>query len=614
MNTVASKVYNEPRIQFRWYWIPLVLLGCLLLALIFVDSSQLPEGLRLIASWIGQVVTIVVEFSSLNYPLVLVTIAFVAYFPCSVFAYRKYQVPTRVGQLSKDFKFLFVEDSKLLTKEFKNSLSPDSFVWHVTLAMFITFIGTWLLLNKPDGFKDFATENTVQAMRYGFLGAYLYSIQLIYRRYTTLDLQPAVFMYCSLTLIAGLVFNYVAFETITDVTGASSNSGAGVTAGISAIVAFSLGYFPALAITWFNKLAFAGLGVTKRHNNEKPLSLIEGISQFHESRLRDNGIDNVQNLATADIRALLLNTTFSAQEVIDWIDQAILLVYLDKESITHFRDVGIRALSDFNASWNRITARPDDKNAIAELSQELKTSPMKLEILADAMTIGPNVHYVGQYWGQVSAVTEQKRQIHREEMLHRIQKLGESQYHPGSREQTLDPELKDFLRKGRYRGEDWKQFFETPEDLLGLAFGLQMIQKYSKACEVYEEILKTEPENIPALSNLAFVSMQDPEKTNEDVEDLADKGIAIANRVDNLNPESHALLFQTKAEMLKQSNDFEGALKYLQTAYEIDNLSDYSKQILADQINELNQALKEPDDIATTLSATSENAEKIKSG
>jgi tetratricopeptide (TPR) repeat protein len=616
MNGFFSRADEGKAHRFHWGWILLVVFGGFLLAVQFVGMSQFREGVQPILEWVGQALVVAWTFISTEGPLVLVTLAFVAYFPLAVFAYAKYQAPTRIRQLEKDFRLLFGDKFGAPENEFRLSLSRGNFGWHVALAMFITFIGTWLLLKEPKSFQPFATEPTVQAMRYGFLGAYLFSAQLIYRRYTTRDLQPAVFMYCSLTLIAGFIFNYVAFETVIDVTGPSQNQVTGVTAGISAIVAFSLGYFPALAITWFNKLAFAGLGVTERHKNEKALSLIEGISQFHETRLRDSGIDNVQNLATADIRALLLNTTFSAQEVIDWIDQAILLVYLDEKSIVHFRQSGIRALSDFLSTWEKIQSLPTDENGLTEFSQEVKTNPTKLKILADVMAIGPNVHYVGRYWSEVHKLTEQRRQIlteqHRIEMKRSFQRLGESQFRGDSRDQTLDPEMRDFLKEARYRGEEGEKLLETSDELFGLAFGLQITQKYSKAYEVYRRILELEPENIAALSNLAFVSLSIPDTPTDDIENLADRGLEIASRIDKVHPENFALLYQTKAETRLRRDDIDSALINLKLASALDNLSEYSKQLVDDKINKLTRPIEDQNDTMTTFTDTAVDNDKVK--
>ena len=220
-------------------------------------------------------------------------------------------------------------------------------------AVLATMLGLSLFIsNKENIWADLeilkSSPYTLKAMQFGFLGAYIFSVQLVYRRYTTFDLQPIVALNCTLTMIAGIVFNFVAFEAINALNGAQES---GLTNGVLPIVAFSLGYFPYLAIRWFNRVGYTALGVQQTQVNALPLRLIDGIGQFHETRLRDEGIDNVQNLASVAIEELLINTRFSAPEVIGWVDQAILYLYLDLNDIEIFRRGGIRTFSDLRDYW-----------------------------------------------------------------------------------------------------------------------------------------------------------------------------------------------------------------------------------------------------------------------
>ncbi|MBI2477465.1 MAG: hypothetical protein HYV60_02070 [Planctomycetia bacterium] len=173
--------------------------------------------------------------------------------------------------------------------------------------------------------------NTLRGMQLGFLGAYVYCLNLVYRRYTTRDLAPYVYLSCAVGLIAGMAFNYVAFTAITNIaaTGSLPAEFTGVGAGASAILAFSLGFFPNLAIRWFGRLSRTSVHERQRRSDALPLALIDGISELHESRLRDEGIDNVQNLAAADIQDLVEKTPYTAQEIVEWVDQAVLYLYVD---------------------------------------------------------------------------------------------------------------------------------------------------------------------------------------------------------------------------------------------------------------------------------------------
>src|SRR5690606_18867410 len=114
------------------------------------------------------------------------------------------------------------------------------------------------------------------------------------------DLQPHVYLFCAIGLIAGMVFNFVAFTAIVSMATptlppaeAKQVAFQGVGAGAAAILAFSLGYFPNLAIRWFSRISKTSLHERQRRSDALPLLLIDGISELHESRLKDEGIDNI---------------------------------------------------------------------------------------------------------------------------------------------------------------------------------------------------------------------------------------------------------------------------------------------------------------------------------
>ena len=250
-----------------------------------------------------------------NSAAIRVLVVAAAVFPISAIAYQIFQRETQLIELQQDFELLGIMRrdraagiSGDLARRYSEIYNPWNFAIHSTLVVLLALLGCSLFFWPPA--TTYLDEKTLQAMRYGFLGAYVFSVQLLYRRYTTLDLQPTVYLNCAITLIAGLVFNYTAFQAVGKLLGGDGNAApaTGAAAGIEAIVAFSLGYFPYLAIAWFNQLAHAALSRRERRSDSLQLGLIDGISQLHETRLRDEGIDNIQNLASARIDELLLNT------------------------------------------------------------------------------------------------------------------------------------------------------------------------------------------------------------------------------------------------------------------------------------------------------------------
>jgi hypothetical protein len=86
---------------------------------------------------------------------------------------------------------------------------------------------------------------------------------------------------------------------------------------------------------------------------------------WHETRLEEEDIENVQNMATADIVDLLVDTRIPAGRVIDWIDQAILLTQLGPDEATN---------SD-PSSARRILARHGIRTASSLLKVAFDKSP-----------------------------------------------------------------------------------------------------------------------------------------------------------------------------------------------------------------------------------------------
>ncbi len=271
-----------------------------------------------------------------------------------------------------------------------------------------------------------------RALGFGFLGAYIFSVQLIYRRFTTLDLKPSIYMQCTGTLLAGYAFNYVAFGAITSLTMLDkAEDGLGV--GLATIIAFSLGYFPGFAIRWFNRVAYKTLQDSTLKSDALSLSLIEGISDFHQVRLQDEGIDNIQNLASSHIEALIVNTPFTTLQLIDWIDQAILRLYVTRDDADAFRRGGVRGIADFRDLWRPFTS---ESNGVASnnhaagaeamtkvlglskksLADRFQSTPEQLEILYLTSNAAPNLSFMGYPRRYSEVVTKRSESAQSDEL------------------------------------------------------------------------------------------------------------------------------------------------------------------------------------------------------
>ena len=101
-------------------------------------------------------------------------------------------------------------------------------------------------------------------------------------------------------------------------------------------------------------------------NASQPLDAIDGMTIWHQSRFEEEDVENVPNLATVEIVDLMLSVKMSPHRLIDWIDQAILLTYLDdndentasSELLKDFKEYGIRTATELQLACRGASVLP----------------------------------------------------------------------------------------------------------------------------------------------------------------------------------------------------------------------------------------------------------------
>jgi hypothetical protein len=169
------------------------------------------------------------------------------------------------------------------------------------------------------------------------------------------------------------------------------------------VLAFAVGAFPLivwqLVANMLKKLPGAMIALPNLEGT-KPLAEIDGLSVWHEARLDEEDIENVPNLATADIVDLMLNTKISPNRIIDWVDQAILLMVLPTEpddaatpSLCRLLQAnGIRTSSGLVAA---VQKQPGDQEAVVDkFDQPLQD---QARAIAAAVQLYPNYPLI-QNW------------------------------------------------------------------------------------------------------------------------------------------------------------------------------------------------------------------------
>jgi hypothetical protein len=115
---------------------------------------------------------------------------------------------------------------------------------------------------------------------------------------------------------------------------------------ILSLLAFFVGIFPNTIIQWVTIRVRKILKLSG--SDSLPLLEVQGIDSALLHILNDEGIWSVVDLATRDSEALAVDIHMDSQTVENWQRQAKLLVELhDKETVEHFRKLGINDWSDF---------------------------------------------------------------------------------------------------------------------------------------------------------------------------------------------------------------------------------------------------------------------------
>jgi hypothetical protein len=190
----------------------------------------------------------------------------------------------------------------------------------IILATVLTALG-WLVTLPPYRGTE-PLDIVEQPFTYAFLGAYFFSLQMLFRRYVRKDLRGSAYVAVAMRIILAVIGTGVAEEAVQLLNPAVSDRAL-------LVVGFTIGVFPKVAWqivqTAFRQVT--GL-VVKGLRTDSPLSALDGLTVWHEARLEEEDIENVPNMATTDIVELFLNTRVPPNRIIDWVDQAILYTHL----------------------------------------------------------------------------------------------------------------------------------------------------------------------------------------------------------------------------------------------------------------------------------------------
>ncbi len=293
----------------------------------------------------------------------------------------------------------------------------------VVLATLLIGLG-WLLTLPPweliDGqHSQIILDDLAQVLHpetttvnFAFLGAYFFSLQMLFRRYIRKDLRGSAYTSASIRIILAVIGIWAVIQTAPYLNLTSSFE---TDVPMMLVIAFVIGAFP--PIIWqiiqsaFRFITGARFFVPSLRS-EMPVSGLDGLTVWHEARLEEEDIENIPNMSTANIVELLLQTRIPPERIIDWVDQAILYTQIGSENNkekkfksaagqngdsssfinrTALRQLGIRTASDLVVAVERpIQTNGNGQNrSVSDIDMQLR-----LHNLANILKTYPNLRLV----------------------------------------------------------------------------------------------------------------------------------------------------------------------------------------------------------------------------
>ncbi len=234
------------------------------------------------------------------------------------------------------------------------------------------------------------------ALSFGFMGAYSFSLQMLMRRFFQSDLKASAYIASSVRVITVLILVLV-------LQGADFLDGPQNSVGVACAAAFLIGFFPLVGMQLLQKAVAAGLRRwVPTLRNPYPLSDLDGLNVWYEARMLEEGIEDMQNLVTANVVDVLLHTKVPVGRLVDWLDQAHLLLLLDPgdneergqrrehKDRLKLRRLGIRTATDLETAVTRPSqlARRGEVRAVCRVRDRDEANIKGLRAVLDEVDKG----------------------------------------------------------------------------------------------------------------------------------------------------------------------------------------------------------------------------------
>lgn len=303
----------------------------------------------------------------------LLLISIIAFIPLSAFSYTISRTKQRNREIERYIEILKIKEPEM----FKQKHPQLSFFLAVSFVTFLSFC-FWsliffgqhlnlenqysylfgnikLILAQSEGNNQLAyyQSGALLSFNMAFLGAYLWGIQSIVRRYAMNDLIPVAYYNLGVRMIFACILSLVIYhlvEAMPNILAAAigaeavEDESAGTNSHlVMPVVAFLIGMFPQRGLKWLTERFSLFSEKPNPSMQALPLEMIEGVTIYDRIRLQELGIDSCYDLANEDYIPCLFKTPYSPRKLINWILQAKMCVYFGAQ-VKELREQGIHTV------------------------------------------------------------------------------------------------------------------------------------------------------------------------------------------------------------------------------------------------------------------------------
>ncbi len=172
-----------------------------------------------------------------------------------------------------------------------------------------------------------APSGAWDVLKYGFLGSYAFVTSMLIRRFFQSDLRPSAY--------ATVVFRITLVLLIVTVLHQVLGGATAVAGRAELAVAFVIGFFPLIGLQALQRVTSKALRrFVPPITSDYPLDQLDGFNLWYEARLTEEGVEDMQNPTTMNLVDVILHTRVPPGRLVDWTDQAFLLIHLDRADRT----------------------------------------------------------------------------------------------------------------------------------------------------------------------------------------------------------------------------------------------------------------------------------------